>query len=518
MFPRNIRKIAPWKLHQALIILMKCSDLNLRSGEDQKYVYSMLDEAGIKKKGNTRDGNPGGMRTYLAQLSMLGLLYQDQEEQYRYTIAGQAVADGDNPLEVLQYQLLRHQYPSAYGLVLNVMIDPRMKVKPFMFLLRLFLDERLGGYLTCEDIAVPVIYGHNDDCYELCVEKILKARDADSIESVIDDFALDLYTPRAGFGKNTDNVLNIANTGKNYMEEAGLIVPVPKRRNKKAYAFNQNYLHIYERMKAESGQFLRCGDKSMAESFQRAYGRYDKQKDTRSGKELEVGKESPEAAFVQFRYVLHANDNLFVADDTAFYDSMSQMGIDSSTVAKAIAPYKAKRLSMDQNRFLEFANSGGQQANEFEKALVNLFISYGFDGCEWIGRKKSKFNWRGNFPDVLIRRKGCDEVGMADAKATSSYSLEHADMLKMKDTYVGSICELAPDATLGYFLYVAGGFKGDISRSLKQLEDATGVRVTAMDCRAVLRLGEKNWSAEKIENSVFKHGGIVTESILAFME
>ena len=68
MFPRNIRNIVPWKLHQALIVLMKCSDLDVKNGDDQKYIYRMLEEAGIKRKSNTRDKNPGGMRTYLAQL------------------------------------------------------------------------------------------------------------------------------------------------------------------------------------------------------------------------------------------------------------------------------------------------------------------------------------------------------------------------------------------------------------------------------------------------------------------
>ena len=205
MFPRNIRNIVPWKLHQALIVLMKCSDLNVKSGDDQKYIYRMLEEAGIKGKSNTRDKNPGGMRTYLAQLSMLGMLYEDRDKQYRYTIAGQNLADGNNPLRVLQFQLLRHQYPSAYGLGRNVMIDPRMKVKPFMFLIRLMRDERIGGYLSCEDMMIPVVYGHNDSCYEICVQKILTARQG-SIESAIDDFELDLYTPRSGMGSSLSNV------------------------------------------------------------------------------------------------------------------------------------------------------------------------------------------------------------------------------------------------------------------------------------------------------------------------
>ncbi len=517
MFPRNIRNIVPWKLHQALIVLMKCSDLNIKSGDDQKYIYRMLEEAGIKGKSNTRDKNPGGMRTYLAQLSMLGMLYEDKENQYRYTIAGQNLAEGNNPLRVLQYQLLRHQYPSAYGLGRNVMIDPRMRVKPFMFLIRLMRDERLERYLSCEDMIIPVLYGHNDDCYELCVQKILISR-MKGIEAAIDDFELDLYTPRSGMGKNLGNVKDIANTGKNYLEAACLIVDGGKVSGKSIYSFNENYVDVFEQMLAEKSDFLDCSNDGDKESFQRAYGRYDKTKDTRSDNETKAEKESPEAAFVQFRYVIYANDNLFVAEEEPFYNEMKEMGISSTVVSKALEPYKKKRRSIDENNFLEAANSGGEKSEEFEKGLTNLFISLGFDGSQWIGRKKSHANWRGNFPDVLVRRSETRDAGFIDAKASSGYSLGHDDMLKMKETYVGCMGELDSESNLCYFVYVAGGFKGNVDQSVRQLERATGIPVTAMDARTVLRLRDKEWSAADIEKKVLVHGGLLTEAELAFME
>lgn len=516
MFPRNIRNIVPWKLHQALIVLMKCSDLNVKSGDDQKYIYRMLEEAGIKGKSNTRDKNPGGMRTYLAQLSMLGMLYEDRDKQYRYTIAGQNLADGNNPLRVLQFQLLRHQYPSAYGLGRNVMIDPRMKVKPFMFLIRLMRDERIGGYLSCEDMMIPVVYGHNDSCYEICVQKILTARQG-SIESAIDDFELDLYTPRSGMGSSLSNVKDIANTGKNYLSAAGLIIDSGKIAGKSVYSFNENYVDIYEALLRES-DFLECRSDDEKESFQRAYGRYDKKKDTRSESETHTEKESPEVAFVQFRYVIYANDNLFVAEEEPFYNEMKEMGISSGVVSKAIEPYKMKRRSIDENNFLEAANSGGEKSEEFEKGLTNLFISLGFDKSKWIGRKKSYSNWRGNFPDVFLKRSGTADAGFIDAKASSGYSLGHSDMLKMKDTYIGCMSEIDNESNLCYFVYVAGGFKGNVGNSVEQLASATGIPVTAMDARTVLRLRDKEWSAEEIEKKVLFHGGLLTEEELVFME
>ena len=141
MFPRNIRKITPWKLYQILKVLIQCEDMNMASKDNQKFIYQLLAEAGIKRSENIRDKNPGGMRTYYAQLKCLGLIYPSGKERYNYTIAGDAIADEDNPLQVLQYQLFRHQYPSAYGLGRNVLIDPRMKVKPFLFISKLLHDE-----------------------------------------------------------------------------------------------------------------------------------------------------------------------------------------------------------------------------------------------------------------------------------------------------------------------------------------------------------------------------------------
>ena len=77
------------------------------------------------------------------------------------------------------------QYPSVYGLGSQVRIDPGMKVKPFVFLVRLLQDERLGGYLGSEDLAVPVVYGRRMDDFELCVRKILELRAGKSLRDVI---------------------------------------------------------------------------------------------------------------------------------------------------------------------------------------------------------------------------------------------------------------------------------------------------------------------------------------------
>lgn len=513
MFPRNIRDIRPWKIYQILTVLMKCKDLDMTNKVDQRFMYDLLEEVGVKGKANTRDKNPGGMRTYFAQLKCLGLVYEDTSKQFHYTIAGENIAKENNPLKVMQVQLLRHQYPSAYGHSSQVAIDPRLKVKPFLFLLRLFNDERLKGYLTCDEIIVPVLYGHNDDCYELCVKKILQLRDMNGIlVSIINNFEEDLYTKRSGYGKDIGNIRDIANTAKNYLEACSLIIPADVKINgKMAYMFNSSYKALYEEMLEENDIYLPYDNQ---ESFQRAYGRYDKNKDTRNIRDTELIQESQETTFVKFKYVMYANDNLFYDDDHTFIDDMRNMGIDASIVAEAIAPYKVKRRSLDETNFIQFANSGGVQSEEFEKALTNIFKKIGFTESLWIGRKKAYNDRRGAFPDVFIKKSNSKEVGFAEAKASSNYSLGHADMLKMSETYSKCNKELDEDSELKFFLYCAGGFKGEINKSLKELKDKTHITVTALDAPAILKLLElynQGWTTEDIKERILKRGEYLSE-------
>lgn len=511
MFPRNIRSIEPWKIYQILTVLMKFDDLIRTNKDDQKYLYYMLSEAGIKSAGNTRDNNPGGMRTYFAQLETLGLVYE-KDKRFFYTIAGQNIADENNPRRVLQVQLLRHQYPSAYGNGRNVLIDPRIKIKPFVFLCKLLQDERLGEYLTSNEMMIPIIYGHNDDCYEFCVQKILEFRTVNNLESVLENITLDLYTPRSGFGHNIGNVKDIANTAKNYMEACGLIVPLNKKINgQQIYAFNKECYDLYESIKDEP--FLSCKTKDDVESFQRAYGRYDKTKDTRKDTESRGAVESPESAFVKFKYILYANEHLFVADEQEFYDSMKNMGISYNIVSESLGSYKAKRRTIDENNFLEYANSGGTKSNEFEQAITNIFCRMGFSDSEWIGRKKASNDRRGNYPDVFVKQPNNHDAGFIEAKATSSYSLGHTDMVKMKTTYVKTNKELDPLSNLKFYLYIAGGFRGNINSSVIELQEETSIPVTALTARSVLELlklhEEGLISTNNIQKKILSHGGLI---------
>ncbi|MDP3443180.1 MAG: restriction endonuclease FokI C-terminal domain-containing protein, partial [Ignavibacteria bacterium] len=187
----------------------------------------------------------------------------------------------------------------------------------------------------------------------------------------------------------------------------------------------------------------------------------------------------------------------------------------------AIEPFQGKKKSLEENIYLEYGNSGGEKSTEFEKATTNLLKELGFSESLWIGSKKSQKNWRGNFPDVFIKRDDSMNCGLADTKATSIFSLGHADMLKMKETYFYTHKEIDSSSVLRYFLYIAGGFKGNINLSVDQLSKQTQIPVTAMDAKTMLllkKLKEKGWEAKDIENDIFMSGGFISADAIESLQ
>lgn len=519
MFPRNIRRIEPWKLHQILKVLMEYSDSDTSDQNTQDLLYNILSEIGVKRKGNTRDPNPGGMRTYISQLRSLGLIYKTKENSYATTIAGQNILEANSPQRVLQVALLRHQYPSSYGLGQNVRIDPRLKIKPFLFILNLLHDSRLEGKITSYEIQIPVIYGHNIDCFEFCVEKILELRNGLRLEEVVCDIEHDLYTPR---GSNKlqlalKNVSDIANTAKNYLHAAGLIFPDYKSIGKnQAYKFNTAFSKVYENALSEQDAFI--GNPGNEVSFQRAYGRYDKEKDTRSDEAVRVEPRNGAESLIQVKCISYMKDFPFRGDFAAdFVKTMVAFGFSEIDVLDAIEPLLDKKNQVEEDAYLEYANSGGVYAKEFEQATTELFKELGFADSQWIGNRRSKIDRWGGFPDIFIKRSAENECGFADTKATVSYTLSHKDILALKETYLKSHKEIDPNSSLAYFIYVAGGFSNGTSQRLDKLNTETEIPITAITARALLILRKTQkfeFSDRSIEAKIFKSGKLIDKNIL----
>lgn len=238
MFPRNIRRIEPWKLVQIASILEACT-ANTMEQSVQDGLYDQLEKLGVKRRLNEyRVGNGGGFRTYMAQLACLGLFWKDsQSGAYVTTHAGELLMQCMAPAKVLRCQLLRMQYPSVYGLGHNIRMHPDIRVKPFAMIVRLLKDSRLGGRITSPELAAPVVYGHNtsEAVYEACMEKILRIREGASPSDIIDSVddvrttrRYNEFDPDSDLKKGVEDAVTIANTAANYLLASQIAVPHPE--------------------------------------------------------------------------------------------------------------------------------------------------------------------------------------------------------------------------------------------------------------------------------------------------
>ena len=522
MFPRNIRNIEPWKLHQILAVLMEYvqnSDFN--SQEVQNLLYSILASVGVKGNAMLRDPKSGGMRTYFAQLECLGLVFKKKDKSYEFTIAGEMMRDGIEPQKILQLALLRHQYPSSYSIGRNIKIDHRIKIKPFIFILMLLHDDRLEGYITNQEIQIPVIYGHNYNCYELCLNKILELRKGIEFRSVVNNLAEDLYTPRGSSKLNLalKNVSDIANTAKNYLQASGLLIcDLQKSSGKEKYIFNESFDAVYSSELEKKDDYIRYPENN--ESFQRAYGRYDKAKDTRVVQPQTKKQKSGAETLIQLKCIEYMKENPFNSDFVAEHCSeMGTYGFSREQVIEAINPIMARKSTVEESVYLEYANSGGVKATEFEKATTTLLKSLGFDKAVWIGRKKTKLDRRGGFPDVFIAHGDTRNCGMADTKASATYALNHKDMLVLQETYSGSNKEIDPSSMLKYFVYIAGGFKGNVVAALEELSQKINIPVSAVTAQALLDIKHNSKYKNKpeiIEDEIFMSKQLITSVTLPY--
>ena len=140
-------------------------------------VEEALEASGLKRVGPRRDHTGGGARTYIVWLKSLGLVFiQESTKQLRLTLAGEALMAGDSPVSVISNQVLKYQFPSSFSLGRGVDVSPRFKIQPFLFLLALLMDSRLG-YLTQEEIAKIVITeAETPKSFEHVVSRILDFR------------------------------------------------------------------------------------------------------------------------------------------------------------------------------------------------------------------------------------------------------------------------------------------------------------------------------------------------------
>ena len=502
MVPRNIRRIEPWKIVQ-ISTLLNAAGGNAQNQMQQNAIYKELELQGVKCS-QSKDGvpNPGGLRTYLAQLACLGLFYQDADNKsYVPTPAGEEILAARNPVRVLACQLMRMQYPSVYGLGNNVRISPEMKVKPFVFILNLLDRPELEGVLSADEIGVAVVYGRTHEDEDLVAAKILKMRRSKAkgavarFQEIVDDIA-DICTPRRWklseadlWEKGVTDALTIGNTFKNYMQSADLLVPS---------AFGQGYFEAHiDASLASSIAAWRIEPVEPAplhgyeERWQLRFGRCDKMKvQKRRGSFVVNGF----AALVGARFISQAKADPYGFDHDSFVDAEAKTwGKTKAEIEAVLTPFKTKTKSLFRDELMHAAFSGGEESRTLEKGVANIFLKLGFDLSRHTGQISAPSTRDGGYPDVWIQVSGLAGSGWADAKATSRYGFALGDSMKLSGYYKECWKEIDSKAPSWFFVYVAGGFarsQATIARSLQDCTAKYGRPVSAVTVEALCDLVE----------------------------
>ena len=357
-------------------------------------------------------------------------------------------------------------------------------------------DERLDG-LTYQEMAIPVVYGHNEECYELCVQKILDLRENGHRLHLIIQDTNDIYTPRAKdrtLELGLEDVVNIANTAKNYLLSAQLIQSGDDKRWRAHH--DESTVRIEELLKEERHDFVSV--QQNPESFQRAYGRAYRQKDNRGTATQKNGF----SQFIQGRFIGAINAELFALKPECFVEESARLyGKSETEIWLALEPVLNKRRSIERDGYLQYARSGGTMSREFELATTAIFKSLGFDHSVHIGQRKSRLSREGGFPDIYIKSSNQAVCGMADTKATAKFKVSFNDRNKLRDFYRDSNLEIDPDTPLAFYLYIAGGFnEREMAQTLKTCSDMIGVPVSALTAEFLLELHEatEKPSADKL--------------------
>lgn len=122
------------KLNSVPEVLAAFADMSLNQEwegqRDSHLAYEdALETAGLKRKGERRDQTGGGARTYKAWLVSLGLIFtQESTNKIKLTLAGEAIMNGNSPVEVLTNQILKYQFPSSFSIGRGVSFNSVMMV------------------------------------------------------------------------------------------------------------------------------------------------------------------------------------------------------------------------------------------------------------------------------------------------------------------------------------------------------------------------------------------------------
>ncbi|MGA1826642.1 restriction endonuclease FokI C-terminal domain-containing protein [Microbacterium sp.] len=456
-------------------------------------VESGLEEAGLKRPGRRRDGGGGGARTYRAWLKSLGLVFMDDDDRLWPTLAGDAILQGEPPLPIMSKLVLSTQFPSAFTASGQSAVNRRFQVRPFIFLLQLLDDPRLGGYLDeKEEIAKIVIcYGESNkqSCVDSVVERILSHRehgDASLPEDYVDRFK-STRSKAPSLDAVFKNFADIANTLGNQLSFTQL---VSIQRGGRWEIASQGEGAVRDVI-AEylTKPLLRDADDE--EKYQRRFGLPPgKHKDTRT---LDPLARSITGAAIAERQITTTFLTLSSAEiiTTISPDLVTRVaditGLPAAVVDGVLArKFPAGGIDTFMTEYAVLAFGSRDRATEFEKATASIFSNvFGFQTLH-IGQQ-------GIRPDVVVSSRSDSYAGIIDAKAYGeSYSASHDHRNRMVAYIKGYKTYAIDDNPLAFFSYVVSEFKPTITGQLAMIQHEAGVPGSAITARDIIRMVERS--------------------------
>lgn len=481
------------KLNSVPEVLASFADLSLNQAwegqrESHLAVETALEEAGLKRKGERRDQTGGGARTYKAWLVSLGLIFtQESTGQIKLTLAGEALMNGESPVEILKNQVLKYQFPSAFSVGRGVQVNERFKIHPFWFLLKLLDDSRIE-YLTEDEIAKIVVTeaeNETDKCYEYIVSRIVDYRTyGDKILS--EDF-FELYKSSKG-GVNPEHpfshLTDLANTLLNWLEYTQLA----KREDGKIFILDDRREDV-KQILMEKPKFVDRPEQH--EYFQRKYGLDPKHK--KDNRNLAMTK-TITARMIDVQKIRNAFIALSLRRPIRNINSdvvdyiIENTGADGKLVERTLIEYYPNgAIGGFMTEYFEMAFKGTEEAVQFEVATTELFKDvFAFEAVH-LGQTGSK-----SAPDVLLLSDTDGYQAIIDNKAYSKYSISGDHHNRMVHNYIENIKNYSNfSQPIGFFSYIAGGFGNQIDKQIKSIVDESGVHGSGITVSNMIKLVEK---------------------------
>lgn len=480
------------KLNSVPEVLATFADLSLNqewNGQRNSHLAyeEALEAAGLKRVGDRRDQTGGGARTYKAWLISLGLIFsQNNSGKIKLTLAGEAIMNGDSPVAVISNQILKYQFPSSFSIGRGVQVSDRFKIRPFRFLLKLLLDNRIQ-YLTEEEIAKIVVTeaeNESEKCFEYIVRRIEKFRDVG--DACLDcDFVIK-YAPSKGEVNPEhpySHLMDLANTLVNWLEYTQLVT----RQEGRMFLLENRKEDVREIL-TETPPFIDRPEDH--EFFQRKYGTDPKHK--KDNRNLNISETITARTIAKQKvmqaYMAIALERPITKITTPVVDYIiSRTGIDEKTVEDIlIETYPNGSVGTFMTKYFEMAFKGRDEATEFEKATVELFGNVFNFETKHVGPI-------GLTPDVLLVSDSDGYQAIIDNKAYHKYSISNDHYNRMVHNYIENVNNYGVNGVpLAFFTYIAGGFGSNIDTQIRSIYDATGVKGSAMCVSNLIKLVEAN--------------------------